>query len=111
MDDQANQQRTSPGSPMRDVYLGSQRGTVNGIQKTSPTFQHTNVTNNYSASPLESLDRNKFDEEKMLIEQDPFLLEEQRYLSRIQKANYKQELAYKKHEATIVQPNLQKKLN
>lgn len=86
---------------MRDVYLGSQRGVVNGVQKTSPTYQHTNVNNNY-ASPLESLDRSKFDEEKMLIEQDPFLLEEQRYLSRIQKANYKQEINYKKHEATIV---------
>ena len=69
------------------------------------------MTNNYAGSPLESLDRSKFDEEKMLIEQDPFLLEEQRYLSRIQKANYKQELAYKKHEATVVQPSLQKKLD
>jgi len=28
-------------------------------------------------------ERQKFDEEKMLIEQDPFLLEEQRYLSRM----------------------------
>ena len=47
----------------------------------------------------------------MLIEQDPFLLEEQRYLSRIQRANYKQELNYKQHEQKVVQPNLQKKLN
>ena len=44
---------------------------------------------------MDIIDRQKIDEEKMLIEQDPFLLEEQRYLSRIQRANYKQELNYK----------------
>lgn len=51
------------------------------------------------------------DEDKMLIEQDPFLLEEQRYLSRIQRANHRQEQLYTNHEAKVVQPNLHKKLN
>jgi hypothetical protein len=39
--------------------------------------------------PISAYEQNKFKEEKMLIEQDPFLLEEQRYLSRMQRAHNK----------------------
>ena len=43
------------------------------------------------------------------MQQDPFLLEEQRYLSRMQKAHNIQELNYKKHYDEILIPEVVKK--
>jgi predicted Rossmann fold nucleotide-binding protein DprA/Smf involved in DNA uptake len=45
----------------------------------------------------------------MLIEQDPFMLEEQRYLNRLQRAHNLQEQKYKKHYENIHAPELSKK--
>ena len=45
-----------------------------------------------NVDPVSIYEQNKFQEEKMLIEQDPFLLEEQRYLSRMSRAHNKQEM-------------------
>jgi len=55
------------------------------------------------------MDKQRFNEEKMLIEQDPFLLEEQRYLNRMQRAHNKQEINYKKHFDEILVPEIQRK--
>ena len=55
------------------------------------------------------LEKAKYDEEKMLIEQDPFLLEEQRYLNRMQRAHNIQEVNYKKHYDSVLAPEVNKK--
>lgn len=45
----------------------------------------------------------------MLIEQDPFLLEEQRYLNRMQRAHNVQEVTYKKHYDNVTTQMEQKR--
>jgi hypothetical protein len=45
----------------------------------------------------------------MLIEQDPFLLEEQRYLSRMQKSHIDCEKKYHMHYENFTAPELNKK--
>ena len=63
-----------------------------------------------NVDPVSIYEQNKFQEEKMLIEQDPFLLEEQRYLSRMSRAHNKQEMQYKKHYEQIHAPEIQQKM-
>lgn len=45
----------------------------------------------------------------MLIEQDPFLLEEQRYLSRMKKAHNVCEQTYAKHYTNVTAPEQERK--
>ena len=49
-----------------------------------------------NAGVANNWDRRNVDEDKMLIEQDPFLLEEQRYLDRMKRAHQWQEQQFKK---------------
>lgn len=49
-------------------------------------------------------------EEQLLIEQDPFMLEEQRYWTRMQKAHNLQENLFKYHNDSVVKPQQQRKL-
>lgn len=65
--------------------------------------QARSIKNPRGSDPYAQIELQKYDEEKMLIEQDPFLLEEQRYLNRMQRAHNVQEKTYKKHydEVTI----------
>ena len=46
---------------------------------------------------MSMVETEQYQYDKMLIEQDPFLLEEQRYLDRMKKAHNRQEQHYKKH--------------
>lgn len=45
----------------------------------------------------------------MLIEQDPFLLEEQRYLARMKRAHNRQEMNYKQHFDQVYSHEVEKK--
>ena len=60
-------------------------------------------------NPISVYDQQRFQEEKMLIEQDPFMLEEQRYLSRLQKANDSCQQKYKHHYEKFTAPEVSKK--
>ena len=59
--------------------------------------------------PVSIMDQRKFQEDKMLIEQDPFLLEEQRYLSRMQKSHIDGEKKYHMHYENFHAPEMNKK--
>ena len=52
------------------------RGIMNRENVGAQNYPVSNIGRNQHPDPFRSIDKAKYDEEKLLIEQDPFLLEE-----------------------------------